>query len=120
MIAEEQMVYDDYYMRRLDPVEAQKITELGCWPDEFITYERVLKIGRELSTPCIALDPLSSFLIRAAEDLRKERPNISIWEIAHLLGVSPGVAAHLCKELSPAVKRPLPRFRHLGSESLDD
>lgn len=95
MVAQEERIYDDYYLRRLDQTAARKITDAQIWPDEFITYERVLKIGRALSSPCAFADSLSSALVCTVQDLRRERPDISILEIAHLLGIPPGCAAQL-------------------------
>jgi hypothetical protein len=95
MVAQEERIYDDYYLRRLDPAGARAITAEQSWPDEFITYERVLKIGRALSWPFTYLDGLSPALVDTVKDLRRERPEISILEIAHLLGIPPGCAAQL-------------------------
>jgi len=95
MVAQEERIYDDYYLRRLDREAAERIVAAGEWPDAFITYERVLKIGRSLSRLFTYLDPLSPALIDTARDLREARPDISILEISHLLGIPPGCAAQL-------------------------
>jgi len=95
MVAQEERIYDDYYLRRLDPAVAQRIVTEQVWPDEFITYERVLKIGRTMSWPFTYLERLSPALVDTAKDLRRERPEITVLEIAHLLGVPPGCAAQL-------------------------
>lgn len=95
MIAQEERIYDDYYLRRVDAATAREITSEQQWPDEFITYERVLKIGRTLSSPYTYLDSLSPALIDTARELRKARPDINVLEIAHLLGIPPGCAAQL-------------------------
>jgi hypothetical protein len=95
MIAQEERIFDDYYLRRLDAAQAREIVSGGRWPEEFVTYERVLRIGRALSRPWIYLDDLSPALIATVQDLRKARPEITLNEIAHLLGVAPGHAARL-------------------------
>ena len=97
MVAQEERIFDDYYLKRLTPAEARAIMDLGRWPDDFITYERVLKTGHALSRPCEFLEELAPSLVWTAEDLRKERPEITDKEIAHLLGVSPSTAARLSK-----------------------
>jgi hypothetical protein len=94
MVAQEERIFDQYFLRRVGEAEAQATGE-GRWPDDFITYERVLEIGHRLATPCRFLNPLASSLIWSAHDLRRERPAISVEEIARLLGVTPGNAARL-------------------------
>lgn len=89
MIAQEECIFDEYFLRRLTVDEAKRISIDAQWPDEFLSYERVLKTGHTLGIrPCIFLERLSPSLVCAAEDLRKERHDISVEEIAHLLGVS--------------------------------
>jgi len=100
MVAQEERIYDDYYLRRLGPEAAREITDEGRWPDEFITYERVLRIGRTLSGAYTYLDPLSPALIDTVRDLRLARPDINVLEIADLLGIPPGNAARLLSALS--------------------
>ena len=95
MVAQEERIFDEYFLRRLNDAEARQIGAEGQWPAEFLTYERVLKIGRTLSQPCIFFDALSPSLVWTVEDLRKERPDITVDEIAHLLGVTPKNAARL-------------------------
>lgn len=87
MIAQEERVFDDYFVKRLRRTDAELIIEVGRWPDEFITYERMLGIGHILSRPCVFLDRLDFSLGWAAKDLRLERPEIGEDEIAALLAV---------------------------------
>lgn len=94
MVAQDDRIHDDYYMRRLSPGEAAEIMA-GRWPDEFITYERVLRTGRTLSSPWTYLDPLDSSLAWTVRDLRRARPEITATEIAYLFGVEPKVAIKL-------------------------
>jgi len=95
MIAQDERIYDNYYLKRLQPSEADDILNGGGWPDDFITYERVLKLGRTLSQPWTFSDPRSPSLVWTADDLRNERPDITIEEIAYLLAISPAEAALL-------------------------
>ena len=88
MVAQEERIFDEYFLRRLDDATARQISVEGRWPAEFLTYERVLKIGRTLSQPCIFFDALSSALVWTVKDLRNERPEITVDEIAYLLGVT--------------------------------
>ena len=99
MIAQEERIFDEFFLRRISVKEAENVLD-NRWPDDFITYERVLKIGHTFATPCIFFDPLAHSLIWSAEDLRKERPEITIDEIASLLGITPRSAKRLLKSTS--------------------
>jgi hypothetical protein len=95
MVAQDDRIYDNYYMKRLERVAAQGICETRRWPDDFITYERVLRCGRTMSQPWTFFDPVCPSLVSTAEDLRRERPEISVEEIAYLLAIEPAAAARL-------------------------
>lgn len=99
MIAQEERIFDEHFLRRLDADEASRIVTEGEWPAEFLTYGRVLETGHALGIrPCIFMERLSPALVWTAKDLRKERPAISIGEIAHLLGVTTAQAERLLAE----------------------
>jgi hypothetical protein len=87
MIASDERIYDNHYMRRLSPELLKAIQDRNQWPEEFLTYEQVLSLGVTMSRPWIFLDPRSPALVTTAEDLRDERPSISVEEVAHLLGI---------------------------------
>jgi hypothetical protein len=96
MIAQEERIFDEHFLRRLTAIEANRVSIDADWPDEFLSYERVLKTGHALRIrPCIFLERLSPSLVWTAEDLRKERPDISEEEIALLLGVTATQAKRL-------------------------
>ena len=88
MVAQDERIYDNYYLRRLAPSVCQAIVEHADWPGEFLTYEQVLRLGRTLGKPWTFLDSRSPGLVWTAEDLRRERPDITIDEIAFLLAIS--------------------------------
>ena len=89
MIAQEERIFDEYFLRRLDADEASRISTEGRWPADFLTYERVLETGHVLGVrPCIFMDRVSPSLIWTVEELKKATPDISAAIIAHLLGVS--------------------------------
>ncbi|MDJ0276899.1 hypothetical protein QLH51_08835 [Sphingomonas sp. 2R-10] len=96
MIAQEERIFDIHFLRRVGDDVAEHIMR-GDWPAEFMTYERVLEIGHAFATPCVFLDPHASSLQWSAEDLRAARPNITIGEVARLLGVTPKNAARLLR-----------------------
>lgn len=95
MVAQEERIFDTYFLRRLDATEARQVVVEADWPTDFITYERVLKLGRTLSEPFTFADPIASSLVWTVEDLRRERPDITIEEIADLIGVHPPQVARL-------------------------
>ncbi|MBQ1543070.1 hypothetical protein C5708_07155 [Caulobacter sp. CCUG 60055] len=88
VVAQEERIFDDYFFRRLQQSTADKIVAECSWPSDFITYERVLKVGQALSKPFRFTDPLSLSLVWTAQDLRRERPDITTEEIADLMGIS--------------------------------
>lgn len=97
LVAQEERIYDEYFLRRLDIEQAARIEADGLWPDDFITYERVLRTGRGLGNPCIYLDARSPALVETAKELREECPGITTEEIAHLLGMRPKQAERLLR-----------------------
>jgi len=97
LVAQDDRIYDNYYLMRLDRAQAQDIAKDARWPNDFMSYERVLRLGRTLSEPWTFFDPQSPALVATAEDLRKERPSIAIEEIAYLLGIEPKAAAQLLR-----------------------
>ena len=88
LVAQEERIFDDYFLKRLGATEAGQIVVEGRWPVEFRTYERVLTVGHALSHPCRFVDPLAASLVWTVQDLRKERPEITSDEIARLIGVA--------------------------------
>jgi len=88
LVAQEERIYDEHFLERLEPTAAADILVTGKWPETFISYERVLRIGRSLVHPCQFFDSMALSLIWTVEDLRKARPDISADEIGGLLGVS--------------------------------
>lgn len=95
MIAQDERIYDNYYLRRIAPEIKRDIAEWSLWPEEFLTYERVLKIGRETGQIWTFYDSASPAFVTTAEDLRRERPDISVEEVAYLLGISVSHASSL-------------------------
>jgi hypothetical protein len=95
LVAQDERIYDNFYLKRINPLEAGGIAEDNRWPDDFITYERVLRLGRTLSQPWSFLDPRSPALVWTAEDLLKERPDITVEEIAYLLAIELKAASRL-------------------------
>ncbi len=101
LVAQEERIYDEHFLARLEPAVAARIVATGEWPDTFVSYERVLRIGKSLANPCRFLDSFAASLVWTVEDLQKERPDISTSEIGSLLGVSEAHAAKLMAANDP-------------------
>jgi hypothetical protein len=86
LVAQEERIFDDYFLKRVSVTEAENIVVAVRWPEDFSTYEQVLRVGHSLSKPCTFADPLDPSLIWTAQDLRKERPELTSEEIALLIG----------------------------------
>lgn len=102
MIAQEERIFDEHFLRRLSVEDATRISVAAEWPVEFLSYERVLRTGHALGvSPCVFLDRLSPSLLWATEDLQKERPEIAVEEVALLLGVTATQAKRLLTTSAP-------------------
>ncbi|MBX9885328.1 MAG: hypothetical protein K2X68_10185, partial [Novosphingobium sp.] len=97
MVAQDDRIYDEYLLRRLDGSAAQGIATDSTWPPDFITYEAVLRTCRIFAHPPIFFEALSHALVQTAHDVRQARPSITEKEIADLLGIS---AAHVRRLLA--------------------
>ena len=90
LVAQEERIYDDFFIRRLSSDEAEAIVADGLWPSTFQTYEDVLATGLAMSQPCRFFDPLAGSLSWTVEDLLEENLEITEARIAELLGIEPG------------------------------
>jgi len=97
LIAQDDRIYDDFFMKRIDAQEVND-AKAGRWPPTFGTYENVLALGRKVSNPPRFFDKFAASLIWTVQDLRKERSNITATEIAYLLGLSENHTARLLAE----------------------
>jgi hypothetical protein len=97
MVAQDERIYDNYYLRRLPPAALRDIVEYDLWPDEFLTYEQVLSLGKAAGKFWRYEDPHSPALVTTAEELRRERPSITTQEIAELLAIPEVQAADLLR-----------------------
>jgi hypothetical protein len=96
MVAQDERTHDNFYLKRLSSEDLGFILK-DRWPEDFLTYEQVLRLGVESGHICRFADPLDSSLVWTVEDLRRQRPAITAEEIAHLLVVPAATAAELIK-----------------------
>ena len=87
LVAQEERIFDVYYLIKLCPADANLIEDKNEWPIQFQTFEDLLSRGANLGIQCVFLDDLAMSLVWSVEDLRKERPDITEQEIARLLGI---------------------------------
>lgn len=95
MVAQDERIHDNFYLKRISPGTLREIVDDSRWPGDFVRYEQVLRLGRE--SGCIArfADPRDPALIHTAHDLRRERPDISLEDIAYVLAIPSSAAAQL-------------------------
>ena len=97
MIAQEERIHDNYCLKRIDWQTLNEIVEHSGWPDDFLSYENVLRLGREAGYDETFLDPKSPALVETAQDLRRARPEISIEDVAYALAIPTKQAERLFK-----------------------
>ena len=88
LVAQEELIFDEYFLVRLSQTQAREIFENNMWPEQFSSYEAVLRAGGSVVNHCQFFDTVAWSLVWSAEELRKERPDITITEIAELLGIT--------------------------------
>jgi hypothetical protein len=88
LVAQDERIYDNYYIRRITTAIKQDIVEWDLWPDEFLTYEKILRFGKLSGHFFAFCDSYSPALTTTIADLRRERPDVSAEEIADLLNIS--------------------------------
>jgi hypothetical protein len=105
LVAQEERIYDDFFIFRLSSGEAQAVITESRWPSTFQTYEEVLATGLAMSQPCRFFDPLAGSLIWTVEDLLEEDREITEARIAELLGIEPGHVTELRKAANSSSSR---------------
>lgn len=95
MVGQEERIHDNYCLKRIDRQALSEIIECSRWPDDFLTYEKLLRLGRDAGQVAAFLNPQSPALVETAQDLRRARPDMSIDDIAYVLAIPSGQAARL-------------------------
>ncbi|UDF05486.1 hypothetical protein [Asticcacaulis sp. AND118] len=98
LIAQEERIYDDYFVDRLSDEDAAHILADKQWPAKYLTYEDVLRTGRVRSKPCRFVDRMANSLVWTVQELRRDRPEIDEREMADLLGIDALHAKELLKK----------------------
>lgn len=105
LVAQEERIYDDFFIKRMSANEARAILTKGTWPDTFQTYEDVLVAGLKLSRACIFFDQQAGSLVWTVEDLLEENPSITEARMSELLGITTAQVATLRKSAKPSSSR---------------
>lgn len=87
MIGQDDLYYDDFYFKRITEHEFNNAKE-GQWPELFLTKERLLALGRDLSSDPIYAEADAPSLRFTVQDLVKERPSITAQQIANIMAIS--------------------------------
>ncbi|WP_260598314.1 hypothetical protein [Sphingomonas endolithica] len=88
MIAQDERIHDNFVLKRVEPADMERIVQTSEWPGDFLHYGEVLRIEREFGKVAHFADPRSPALVDTIHDLRRERPDISIEDIAFALAIS--------------------------------
>lgn len=86
MVAQEERIHDNFYLKRLSAAEMKTIGEQGAWPPDFIRFEDVIRLGPDHKQVARFLD--TNDLTDTVKELMEERSDISASEIAYLFVLS--------------------------------
>lgn len=98
LIAQETRQNDVHCFKRISIDEAEKIQTSDTWPGYFKTYEELLLIGKNNGRSVRFVDPMDSSMIYTIADLAKEKPGITVSEIASLLSLDKELAEDMCRK----------------------
>lgn len=99
LVAQEERQNDVIFLKRLSPSEGEAVVKSGDWPNDFDKYEDLLRLGQERGHRWQFADPLGdSSLVVSAADLARERPGISVSDLAELLNLSKPLARKVAKQ----------------------
>jgi hypothetical protein len=94
LVAQEERQNDVILIRRLTPDELSRILDDDTWPADFDQYEMLLRLGREAGHTVRWADPINdSSLEWTMADLARQRPGISVLELAELLNLDEETAS---------------------------
>lgn len=86
LVAQEERQNDVILVRRLEARELTEILGNNGWPSDFDRYETLLRLGRAAGHTVQWVDPINdSSLEWTMADLARERPGITVVELAELL-----------------------------------
>ena len=98
LVGQEERQNDVVCLKRLSQDESENIIKNNSWPGYFQTYEELLQLGKSHGRSVRFFEPENSSLYYTIVDLAKQRPGISIDEIASLLNLEKDVAITISQE----------------------
>ena len=93
MVAQEERIHDNFYLKRLTVSEMKMIAEQGAWPPDFLRFEDVIRLGPDHEQFARFSD--TNDLTDTVKELMEARSDISASEIAYLFVLSEGEAKRL-------------------------
>ena len=95
MIAQDERIHDNYYLRRLSSDQMRTIVEQGKWPPQFLRFEDVIKLGPDNNQVAHFIDP--NDLTDTVKELIEARDELTPASVAYLFCLSERRAAKLIK-----------------------
>jgi hypothetical protein len=86
MVAQEERIHDNFYLKRLTIAEMKLIEEQGAWPPDFLRFEDVIRLGPDHKQVARFFD--TNDLTDTVKELMETRSDISASEIAYLFVIS--------------------------------
>jgi len=94
LVAQEERQNDVIILRRLNQAELDGVAIRDEWPSDFDHYETLLRLGRATGHTVRWADPIGDSSIEwTMADLARQRPGISVAELAELLDLDKATAA---------------------------
>ena len=93
MVAQDDRIHDNFYLRRLSTDDASAIRKHGQWPQEFLRYEDVIRLGPDKNSYAKFFN--SDDLTDTVKELIEARSEITAGEVAYLFCLSDGEAKRL-------------------------
>ena len=93
MVAQEERIHDNFYLRRLSADDASAIIERGQWPEEFLRFEDVIRLGPDNNAYAKFFNP--DDLTDTVKELIEARSEITSGEVAYLFCLSDREAQRL-------------------------
>jgi hypothetical protein len=93
MVAQEERIHDNFYLKRLSGAEMKMIEERNEWPPDFVRFEDVIKLGPDHKQVARFFD--TNDLTDTVKELMEARSDISASEIAYLFVLSEREAKRL-------------------------
>lgn len=100
LVACEERHNDVFLLKRIAQEEARQIVEHDRWPSDFDRYETLLRMGRDLGHTVSYEDPLGSVILAdTMADVARQRPGITLGELAELLNLDLDTAEQVARKV---------------------